>query len=176
VQPSDGGTDPDLRIGTLADSSDTRHETTDQKGTQLQGGAAIPDPAAYGLSPPLFQPLTAYTARGRIFPAPAGEPRTPVGSPVRAPRWSSAEVFSWHQREGGEGKRPRSCRPSAGSTRAVVRSKSRCPSRKHDTLIRKRSIVRFRVVLYCRQLSGKSISRMRPSVFCRQWSTKMSLP
>ena len=35
-----------------------------------------PGPAAYGLSPPLFQPLTAYTARGRIFPAPArGEPR-----------------------------------------------------------------------------------------------------
>jgi hypothetical protein len=26
--------------------------------------------AAYGLSPPLFQPLTAYAARGRIFPAP----------------------------------------------------------------------------------------------------------
>ena len=28
-------------------------------------------PAAYGLSPPLFQPLTAYAARGRIFPTPA---------------------------------------------------------------------------------------------------------
>ena len=26
----------------------------------LQGGAAAPDPAAYGLPPPLFQPLTAY--------------------------------------------------------------------------------------------------------------------
>ena len=24
------------------------------------GGVAAPDPAAYGLSPPLFQPLTAY--------------------------------------------------------------------------------------------------------------------
>jgi hypothetical protein len=36
---------------------------------QLQGGAAAPDPAAYGLSPPLFQPLTTYAARGRIFPA-----------------------------------------------------------------------------------------------------------
>ena len=34
-------------------------------------GAAAPDPAAYGLSPPLFQPLTAYAARGRIYPAPA---------------------------------------------------------------------------------------------------------
>ncbi len=41
----------------------------------MQGGAAAPDPAAYGLSPPLFQPLTAYAARGRIFPAPArGDP------------------------------------------------------------------------------------------------------
>jgi hypothetical protein len=30
-----------------------------------------PGPAAYGLSPPLFQPLTAYAARGTIFPAPA---------------------------------------------------------------------------------------------------------
>ena len=44
---------------------------TDQKGAQLQGGAAAPDPAAYGLSPPLFQPLTAYAAHGRIFPTPA---------------------------------------------------------------------------------------------------------
>ena len=44
---------------------------TDQKGTQLRGGAAAPDPAAYALSPPLFQPLTAYAARGRILPAPA---------------------------------------------------------------------------------------------------------
>src|SRR5580693_2877319 len=44
---------------------------TDQKGAQQQGGAAAPDPAAYGLSPPLFQPLTAYAARGRIYPAPA---------------------------------------------------------------------------------------------------------
>ena len=35
----------------------------------------MPPTAAYGLSPPLFQPLTGYTARGRIFPAPsAGEP------------------------------------------------------------------------------------------------------
>ena len=31
------------------------------------------------------------------------EPRTPAESPVRAPRWSSAEVFSWHQRGGREG-------------------------------------------------------------------------
>ena len=32
-----------------------------------------------------------------------GEPRTPAGSPVRAPRWSSAEVPLWHQR-GGKGR------------------------------------------------------------------------
>jgi hypothetical protein len=51
---------------------------TDLKGAQLQGGAAAPCPAAYGLSPPLFQPLTAYAARGKIFPAPArAEPPHP---------------------------------------------------------------------------------------------------
>ena len=44
-------------------------------------GAAAPDPAAYGLSPPLFQPLTAYAAHGRIFPAPArGNPAPRVCS------------------------------------------------------------------------------------------------
>jgi len=52
---------------------------TDLKGAQLQGGAAAPDPATYGPSPPLFQPLTAYAARGRDLPcASAGEPRTHV--------------------------------------------------------------------------------------------------
>jgi hypothetical protein len=66
--------DPDLRRRTPMDSPDAWHETTDLKGAQLQGGAAAPDPAAYGLSPPLFQPLTAYAARGRIFPAPARRP------------------------------------------------------------------------------------------------------
>ena len=53
-----------------------------------------------------------------------GEPRTPAGSPVRAPRWSSAEVFSRHQRGGREGERPRRCRPRADSIRAGVRSKA----------------------------------------------------
>jgi hypothetical protein len=52
--------------GTALDDPPT---PTDQKGAQLQGGAAAPGPAAYGLLPPLFQPLTAYAARGRIFPA-----------------------------------------------------------------------------------------------------------
>ena len=69
--------DSDLRHRTPVDSPDARRETTDQKGAELRGGAAAPDPAAYGLSPPLFQPLTAYAARSRIFPAPArGGPRT----------------------------------------------------------------------------------------------------
>jgi hypothetical protein len=53
---------------------------TDLKDVQLQGGAAALDPAAYGLSPPLFQPLTAYAASGRIFPAPArGTPHPELG-------------------------------------------------------------------------------------------------
>jgi hypothetical protein len=56
-----------------------------QKGTRLRGGAAAPDPAAYGLSPPLFQPLTAYAARGRISPAPAwGTPHPDLGRSERA--------------------------------------------------------------------------------------------
>jgi hypothetical protein len=29
-------------------------------------GLPPPDPAAYGLSPPLFQPLTAYATRGNV--------------------------------------------------------------------------------------------------------------
>jgi hypothetical protein len=71
--------DPNLRIRTPVDLLDARHETTDQKGPQLQGGAAAPCPAAYGLSPPLFQPLTAYAASGRIFPAPARRDPAPRG-------------------------------------------------------------------------------------------------
>ena len=63
----------ECRPSTLIATDDSGHPPTlsDLKGAQLQGGAAAPDPAAYGLSPPLFQPLTAYAARGRIFPAPA---------------------------------------------------------------------------------------------------------
>jgi hypothetical protein len=61
-----------------ADFPDARHETTDPKGTQFQGEAAAPDPAAYGLSPPLFHPRTACAARGRIFPAPARGTPHPV--------------------------------------------------------------------------------------------------
>jgi hypothetical protein len=66
-------------------------------------GAAAPVPAAYGLSPPLFQPLTAYAARGRIFPAPAREnpaPRVkstpPAGPPAQG--WTGA---SRHQGSSG---------------------------------------------------------------------------
>jgi hypothetical protein len=54
-----------------------------QKGTHLQGGAAAPQPRRMGCQPPLFQPLTAYTARGRIFPAPARGTRTPNTSRSR---------------------------------------------------------------------------------------------
>ena len=43
-------------------TTSTRTRSTSGKGAERQGGAAAPDPAAYGLSPPLFQPLTAYAA------------------------------------------------------------------------------------------------------------------
>jgi hypothetical protein len=62
---------------------------TDPKGVQLQGGATAPDPAAYGLSPPLFQRLTAYAARGRIFPAAEVISATP-GQPLDAGAWLGA--------------------------------------------------------------------------------------
>ena len=63
----------ECRPSTLIATDDSGHPPTltDLKGAQLRGGAAAPDPAASGLSRPLFQPLTAYAARGRIFPAPA---------------------------------------------------------------------------------------------------------
>jgi hypothetical protein len=48
-------------------------------------GAAARRPAAYGLSPPLFQPLTAYAARGRIFPAPARGNPAPQGRAISVP-------------------------------------------------------------------------------------------
>jgi hypothetical protein len=68
---------------------------TDLKGAQLQGGAAAPDPAAYGLSPPLFQPLTALRGTRQDLPCTsAGRPRTPSQLvqcvPVSCPmRWST---------------------------------------------------------------------------------------
>ena len=53
---------------TLWTAPDVLNLATDQKGAyNCQAGAAAPDPAAYGLSPPLFRPLTAYAARGTIF-------------------------------------------------------------------------------------------------------------
>ncbi len=83
-----------------------------------------PDPAAMGSdSPRCCNPSlpTRHAAESSLHQH-GQNPRTPVGSPVRAPCWSSAEVFSWHQR--GEGERPRRCRPSADSIRARVRSKA----------------------------------------------------
>ena len=76
----------ECRPSTLIATDDSGHlpTLTDLKGAQLQGGAAAPDPAAYGLSPPLFQPLTAYAARGRIFPAPARRVSSFKACPFRA--------------------------------------------------------------------------------------------
>ena len=73
------------------------------KGTQFRGGAAAPDPAAYGLSPPLFQPLTAYAARDRIFPAPARENSAPrQGRPSGL--HAGHRLRSFHGTNEGEGK------------------------------------------------------------------------
>ena len=56
------GRQPDLDLGDRAplDSPDVRHEITDQKGAELQGGAAAPDPACMAPVAPLFHPLPSY--------------------------------------------------------------------------------------------------------------------
>jgi len=107
------------RATARAESSATRATSTSRT---VHAGAPPPCTRAYGLVGLAVSPPDVLRGRGRIFPVPARGTRTPVGSPVRAPRWSSAEVFSWHQR--GEGERPRRCRPSARSTRAGVRSRA----------------------------------------------------
>lgn len=53
------------------DMGDDEHQGDEHLGLSGAVGAAVPDPAAYELSSPLFQPLTAYAARGGVFPAPA---------------------------------------------------------------------------------------------------------
>jgi hypothetical protein len=62
-----------------AKPGDDEHQGDEDLENSSVPGAAAPHPAAYGLSPPLFQPLTAYAAHGRIFPAPArGTPHPEV--------------------------------------------------------------------------------------------------
>ena len=62
-----------------ANGGDDEHQGDEDLENSSVPGPAAPHPAAYGLSPPLFQPLTAYAARGRIYPAPArGGPRPRV--------------------------------------------------------------------------------------------------
>ena len=56
-----------------ANARDDEHQGDEDLENSSVPGAAAPHPAAYGLSPPLFQPLTAYAARGRILPAAARE-------------------------------------------------------------------------------------------------------
>ena len=60
-------------------------------------------PRRMGCRPRCFNPsLPTRHATGSSLHQP-GRPRSPAGSPVRAPRWSSAEVPLWHQR-GGKGR------------------------------------------------------------------------
>jgi len=114
--PQPGNSDP-------ARADEHEHQG-DEHPENRHAGARAPVPPVYGSGRPAFSPPTVLRGRGRIFPAPARGTRTPVASPVRAPRRSPVEVFSLAPTRGGEGKRPRSCRPSAGSTRAGVRSKA----------------------------------------------------
>ena len=54
-----------------ADIGDDEHQGYEHLGLLAHSGGAAPDPVVYELSSPLFQPLAAYAARGRVFPAPA---------------------------------------------------------------------------------------------------------
>src|ERR1700733_9878022 len=58
---------------------DDEHQGDEDVELSRTPGAAAPDPAAYALSPPMFQPLTAYAdAAGSSRPsAPVDRPRTP---------------------------------------------------------------------------------------------------
>jgi hypothetical protein len=76
-----GLTTPECRPSTrtATDDSGQPAHSYGSEGRTCKAGLPPRTPAAYGLSPPLFQPLTAYAARGRIFPAPARRsPRKPI--------------------------------------------------------------------------------------------------
>ena len=66
------------RKGRLRTSRTTGTRLRIRRARTCKAGLPPRTPAAYGLSPPLFQSLTAYAARGRIFPCTSAETlRTP---------------------------------------------------------------------------------------------------
>jgi hypothetical protein len=87
-------------------------------------GARAPDPRVWLRSPRFFTPYRPTRTRQDLPCTSAGEPRTPVGSPVRAPRRSSAEVFSWHRRGEGKGNGRGGVVPVRAGPRQGVRSKA----------------------------------------------------
>ena len=92
-----------------ANARDDEHQGDEDLENSSVPGAAAPHPAAYGLSPPLFQPLTAYAARGRIFPAPAREnPHPDCRSNNAGPALTSA--FGWGDDDPGFGSNQRGWR------------------------------------------------------------------
>jgi hypothetical protein len=116
------GTDCEAGLGRTHQTSSTRLQI--RRAHSSKAGLPPRTPRRVGCGPRCFNPHCLRGTRQDLPCTSAGEPRTPVGSPVRAPHWSSAEVFSWQQRGGREGERPRRCRPSADSIRAGVRSKA----------------------------------------------------
>src|SRR5215472_1120398 len=76
--------DPDLRIRIPPDFPDTRHGTTDRKGTQLRGGAAAPCPACMAPVAPLFHPLPSDADAAGSSLHQRGGPCTPSFIPLAA--------------------------------------------------------------------------------------------
>ena len=70
----------DLRNRTPVDSPDDRQETTDQKGAELQGGAAAPDPRVWLRSPRFFTPYRPTRTRQDLPCTSAGNPHPEFGS------------------------------------------------------------------------------------------------
>jgi hypothetical protein len=56
---------------------DDEHQGDEDLENFPASGAAAPEPRVYGSGRPAFSPPTVLRGRGRIFPAPGGEPRTP---------------------------------------------------------------------------------------------------
>ena len=72
-------TDPDLHNRTPADSPDTWHETTDQKGSAAATRGSRPEPPCMAPVAPLFHPLPSYADAAGSSRHQRGGTRTPDG-------------------------------------------------------------------------------------------------
>jgi hypothetical protein len=81
----DSRQNPDQRIWILADSLDIRHETTDQKGTELQAGLPPRTPRRMGCRPRCFNPSLPTRHATGSSPVPARGNPAPQGRAISVP-------------------------------------------------------------------------------------------